>query len=63
MSAVVDEMDTVVDRLEDIAEGWCMAADDAVTTEIKQAIAAASIEKQEDGDAPDWRETLASLPD
>jgi hypothetical protein len=62
MASVLDDMDTVVDRLEDIAEGWCMAADEAVTTEIKRTLAAIPKDKGT-ADVQDWRETLASIPD
>ena len=61
MAAALDDLDGVFDGLEDIAEGWCMAADDAVTAEIKQAVAEAAEKK--DAEVPDWRETLASVPD
>jgi hypothetical protein len=61
MASALDDLDTVFDQLEDVAEGWCMAADAEVTAEIKRALATAS--KKKDMDIPDWRETLASLPD
>jgi len=61
MAAVLDDLDVVVDRLEDIAEGWCMAADKELTANIRQAVSASST--RQDTEIQDWRITLASIPD
>jgi hypothetical protein len=61
MASVLDDLDVVVNRLEDIAEGWCMAVDKDLTAEIRHAISASS--PREDAEIQDWRVSLASIPD
>ena len=61
MASVLDDLDAVVDRLEDIAEGWCMTADKALIADIKQAVSESST--RIDSELQDWRITLAGIPD
>jgi methyl-accepting chemotaxis protein len=47
------------ERLEEIAEAWCMAIDESCTSEIREALRTAT--KTED--VKPWREVLASVKD
>jgi hypothetical protein len=48
------------ERLEEIAEAWCMAIDESSASQIREAIRAAT---KPDDDVKPWREVLASAKD
>ena len=58
-SNVIAQIEKNTERLEEIAEAWCMAIDESCVSEIREAIRAAT--KTED--VKPWREVLASVKD
>jgi len=57
---VLDDLDAIADRLEEIAEAWGLASDEALRAEIKQALSA---HVKKDSEIPAWRKALAEISD
>jgi len=60
LASVLDDLDAIADRLEEIAEAWGLASDEALRAEIKQALSA---HVKKDSEIPAWRKVLAEISD